>query len=85
MKHIGHTLFGDTEYGGDTILKGTTFAHYKSFVKNCLEILPRQALHAKSLSIDHPETGVRMTFEHTLPNDMMDVIERWRKYLQHSL
>jgi len=81
MKHIGHTLFGDTEYGGDAILKGTTFPQYKSFVKNCFEILPRQALHARSLSIDHPVTGERMTFERKLPADMSEIIEKWRGYI----
>ena len=80
MKHIGHTLFGDTEYGGNVILKGTTFPQYKSFVKNCFEILPRQALHAKSLSIDHPVTGERMSFERSLPKDIYDVVEKWRNY-----
>lgn len=82
MKHIGHTLFGDTEYGGDVVLKGTTFPQYKTFVKNCFEILPRQALHAKSLSIDHPTTGERMTFHRPLPSDISDVVEKWRRYIQ---
>jgi 23S rRNA pseudouridine1911/1915/1917 synthase len=83
MKHIGHTLFGDTEYGGDAILKGTTFPQYKSFIKNCLEILPRQALHARSLSIDHPTTGERMTFHRPLPSDISEVVAKWRNYI-HS-
>ncbi len=84
MKYKGHTLFGDIEYGGDSILRGTTFAQYKSFVKNCFELLPRQALHARSLSIDHPVSGKRMTFERALPDDMLSVIERWRDYINNS-
>ena len=81
MKHIGHTLFGDFEYGGDQILKGTTFAKYKQFVQNCLDILPRQALHARSLGFHHPRTGEWMHFEKDLPDDMLQVIERWRNYI----
>lgn len=81
MKHIGHTLFGDFEYGGDQILKGTTFAKYKQFVQNCLDKLPRQALHAKSLGFHHPTTGEWMYFEKELPEDMHEVIEKWRKYI----
>ena len=81
MKHIGHTLFGDYEYGGDKILKGTTFAKYKQFVQNCLTILPRQALHARSLGFNHPTTGEWTYFEKELPSDMYDVIEKWRKYI----
>lgn len=86
MKHIGHTLFGDFEYGGDHILKGTTFAKYKQFVQNCLDILPRQGLHARSLGFNHPRTGEWMQFEKELPTDMQQVIERWRNYIsaQHS-
>lgn len=80
MKHIGHTLFGDFEYGGDKVLKGTTFAKYKQFVENCFQILPRQALHARSLEFTHPETGERMRFEKSLPDDMHQVLERWRAY-----
>jgi 23S rRNA pseudouridine1911/1915/1917 synthase len=81
MKHIGHTLFGDFEYGGDQILKGTTFAKYRQFVQNCLDILPRQALHARSLGFHHPKTGEWMYFEKELPNDMQQVIDRWRNYI----
>lgn len=80
FKHIKHPLFGDAEYGGDKILKGTTFAKYKQFVQNCLELLPRQALHAKSLGFIHPSTGKKMFFESELPDDMMQVLERWRSY-----
>ncbi len=81
MKHIGHTLFGDFEYGGDQILKGTTFAKFKQFVQNCFNILPRQALHAKSLGFTHPVTGEWMYFEKELPDDMREVLEKWRNYV----
>lgn len=81
MKHIGHTLFGDFEYGGDQILKGTTFAKYKQFVQNNLDILPRQGLHAHSLGFNHPTTGEWMHFEKELPSDMQQVIDRWRNYI----
>lgn len=80
MKHIGHTLFGDFEYGGDKVLRGTTFAKYKQFVENCFAILPRQALHARSLGFVHPTTGEYMYFEKDLPDDMREVLERWRRY-----
>lgn len=83
MKYAGHTLFGDFEYGGDHILKGTTFPKYTQFVENCLKILPRQALHARSLAFEHPTTGKWMEFEKPLPDDMHEVIERWRNYI-HS-
>jgi 23S rRNA pseudouridine1911/1915/1917 synthase len=80
MKHIGHTLFGDLEYGGDQILKGTTFQKYRQFVENCFKILPRQALHARSLSFDHPVTGERLHFEKSLPEDIEQVLAKWRSY-----
>ena len=79
--HINHSLFNDKEYGGDHILKGTTFTKYQQFVKNCFKILPRQALHAKSLAFDHPVTGKRLYFDSSLPDDMVQVIEKWRKYI----
>jgi 23S rRNA pseudouridine1911/1915/1917 synthase len=78
---IRHPLFNDDEYGGDRILKGTTFSKYRQFVKNCFKILPRQALHAKSLAFDHPVTGKRMSFDSELPEDMQQVIDKWRKYI----
>ncbi len=77
---IRHPLFNDGEYGGDQILKGTTFTKYQQFVKNCFNIIPRQALHAKSLSFDHPVTGERLSFDSELPDDMKQVIEKWRSY-----
>lgn len=83
MKHIGHTLFNDWEYGGDKILKGTIYTKYKQFVENCFEICPRCALHARTLGFVHPVTGKEMNFESPLPNDMHSVIEKWRNYLQH--
>jgi|TARA_B110000046_G_scaffold11716_2_gene11610 23S rRNA pseudouridine1911/1915/1917 synthase len=80
FKHIGHSLFGDVEYGGDKVLKGTTFTKYKQFVQNCFNLVPRQALHAKSLGFEHPTTGKEMFFESDLPDDMVAVIEKWRAY-----
>ena len=80
MKHIGHTLFNDERYGGHIILKGTNTAMYKAFVKNCFFICPRQALHAKTLGFVHPRTGEFMHFESELPDDMQELIDKWRKY-----
>ena len=80
LKHIGHTLFNDERYGGHLILKGTTFTKYKQFIDNCFKTLPRQALHAKTLGFIHPTTGEMMRFDTELPQDMQDVIERWRNY-----
>ncbi len=80
FKHIRHPLFNDDTYGGDQILKGTTFTKYKQFVQNCFQILPRHALHAKSLGFEHPATGEKMFFDSELPEDMKQVIEKWRRY-----
>ncbi len=80
MQHIGHTLFNDWEYGGDRILKGTVYTKYKQFVDNCFAICDRCALHAKTLGFEHPVTKERMFFEISLPNDMYEVIEKWRNY-----
>jgi len=80
MKHIGHTLFNDFEYGGDKILKGTIYTKYKQFVDNCFEICPRCALHATTLGFIHPVTGKEIFFETELPQDMKQVIEKWRAY-----
>lgn len=80
MQYIGHSLFNDALYGGDRILKGTTFSKYKQFVENCFTLLPRHALHAKSLGFVHPITGEKLFFDSDLPNDMKAVIEKWRKY-----
>ena len=85
MKHIGHTLFGDARYGGDNILKGTTFTKYKQFVDNCFKLLPRQALHAQTLGFVHPISGKSMSFKNTLTNDMLTALEKWRHYAKHRL
>ncbi|MFH6604779.1 RluA family pseudouridine synthase [Maribacter algicola] len=84
MKHIGHTLFNDERYGGDKILKGTTFTKYKQFVDNAFKILPRQALHAKTLGLVHPISGKTMRFDSEIPKDMADCIEKWRQYSRHN-
>ncbi len=80
MNHIGHPLFNDDRYGGDKILKGTLYAKYKQFIDNCFKLLPRQALHAKTLGLEHPVTGKHIFFETPLPADMTSLIEKWRKY-----
>ncbi|MDP2088924.1 MAG: RluA family pseudouridine synthase [Flavobacteriaceae bacterium] len=80
FKHIGHTLFNDERYGGDQVLKGTTFTKYKQFVENCFKVLPRQALHAKTLGFRHPITKEMLNFDSNLPQDMLDVLEKWRNY-----
>jgi 23S rRNA pseudouridine1911/1915/1917 synthase len=82
MKHIGHPLFNDSTYGGDKILKGTVFNKYRQFVENCFEILPRQALHAKSLGFIHPSTKEFIHFETELPADISTVIDKWRNYIK---
>jgi 23S rRNA pseudouridine1911/1915/1917 synthase len=84
MKHIGHTLFNDERYGGEKILKGTTFTKYKQFVDNCFKVLPRQALHAKTLGFTHPKTGKLMRFESEIPEDMQRCIEKWRNYTKNQ-
>lgn len=80
MKYIGHPLFNDATYGGDEILKGTTFTKYKQFVQNCFKLIPRQALHAKSLGFVHPVSGEEIFFDSELPEDMTSAIEKWRNY-----
>lgn len=84
MKHIGHTLFNDERYGGELILKGTTFTKYKQFVENCFKVLPRQALHAKTLGFVHPKTGEFLRFTSEIPEDMQQCIEKWRNYAKHQ-
>ena len=81
MKEIGHPLFNDEVYGGNKILKGTTFTKYKQFVENCFTLLPRQALHAKTLGFIHPTTHQEMIFDSELPEDMKACIDKWRNYL----
>jgi 23S rRNA pseudouridine1911/1915/1917 synthase len=80
FKHIGHPLFNDEKYGGSRILKGTTFSRYKQFVENCFALMPRQALHARSLGFTHPDSGKRMHFSSELPDDFRAVVEKWRRY-----
>ena len=80
MQHIGHPLFNDETYGGNTIVKGTVFTKYKQFVENCFALCPRHALHAQQLGFIHPATNQQMNFETALPDDMELVIEKWRKY-----
>ncbi len=80
MKHIGHPLFSDETYGGDKILKGTVFTKYRQFVENCFAMMPRQALHAYTIGFMHPFSHEFMRFESPLPEDMKNVIEKWRKY-----
>lgn len=85
FRFIGHPLFSDATYGGDQILKGTTFTKYKQFVQNCFKILPRQALHAKSIGFDHPATNKRMFFELDLPDDLKQLIGKWDHYTQNRI
>lgn len=80
MQHIGHPLFNDARYGGDRILKGTTFAKYRQFVENCFKVCPRQALHARTLGFVHPVTGKEMFFEAPIPADMEELFGKWRAY-----
>ena len=82
FQYIKHPLFNDPEYGGDQILRGTTFTKYKQFIQNCFNIIPRQALHAKSLGIVHPTSGKEMFFESPIPEDLSQVLDKWRTYTQ---
>ena len=84
MKHIGHTLFNDERYGGNAILKGTHFSKYKQFVENCFKLIPRQALHAKTLGFEHPKTGQWMQFDSEIPQDLVNTLQKWRNYAQHK-
>ncbi len=84
MRHIGHTLFNDSRYGGHEILKGKHTSRYKQFIYNCFDICPRQALHAKTLGFIHPRTEKEMYFTSELPEDMTDLLEKWRRYLVDS-
>lgn len=80
FKHIGHPLFNDERYGGDRILKGTTYTKYKQFVENCFKVLPRQALHAKTLGFEHPVSKKRLFFDSPVPQDIVQCLEKWRAY-----
>lgn len=84
MKHIGHPLFGDVMYGGNKILKGDKFSRYKLFVEELFRLLPRQALHAKTLGFIHPSTRKHVQFDSDLPADMVEVIRRWEEYVQEG-
>lgn len=84
MKYLGHPIFNDVTYGGDKILKGTVFSKYKTFVHNCFQLMPRQALHAKSLGFHHPDSGKLMRFESELPRDFKQVIEKWENYVKYN-
>ncbi len=84
MKHIGHTLFNDERYGGNKILKGTVYTKYKQFVDNCFGLLPRQALHAKTLGFTHPKSNKKISFDSDIPKDMNSVINKWRLYSKHK-
>tara|TARA_B100001057_G_scaffold169660_1_gene170395 strand:- start:3630 stop:4694 length:1065 start_codon:yes stop_codon:yes gene_type:complete len=85
FKHIGHPLFNDDTYGGDKVLRGTTFSKYKQFVQNCFKIMPRHALHAKSLGFHHPKNDEWMQFDSDLPSDLSAVIDRWRNYTEQRI
>ena len=80
MKHLGHPLFNDLEYNGDRIVKGTSFSKYKQFVDNCFKLLPGQALHAKSLGFTHPKSGENLVFDSDLPENFLQLLDKWRRY-----
>jgi len=84
MKYIGHPLFNDATYGGDQVLKGTSFSKYKQFVENCFAVIPRQALHAKTLGFTHPITKQRLQFDSEIPPDFKEVMEKWENYVQYN-
>jgi len=84
FRHIGHPLFNDESYGGNKILKGTVFTKYRQFVENCFLVMPRQALHAKSLGFIHPSTGKHISFDSELPDDLKSVIKKWSEYSMHE-
>lgn len=84
MKYLGHPLFNDAMYGGDEVLKGTVFSKYKQFVENCFKIIPRQALHAKSLGFIHPVTKEFLQFDSELPQDFREAIEKWENYVKYN-
>ncbi len=84
LKHLGHPLFNDEMYGGNEILKGSMFSKYKAFVENCFKIMPRQALHAKTLGFIHPVSKEKMQFDSSLPTDFQSVLEKWEHYLSYN-
>jgi 23S rRNA pseudouridine1911/1915/1917 synthase len=84
LKYLGHPLFNDELYGGNEILKGSMFSKYKAFVENCFKIIPRQALHAKTLGFVHPITKAKMQFDSELSEDFKAVLEKWEHYLNYN-
>lgn len=84
MKYIGHTIFNDERYGGNQILKGTNFTKYRQFVENCFKIMPRQALHAKTLGFIHPKSKKYISFDSELPHDFNTVVSKWDNYSKSS-
>jgi 23S rRNA pseudouridine1911/1915/1917 synthase len=84
MKHLGHPLFNDLEYGGDQIVKGVSFSNYKKFIENCFELIPGQALHAATLGFEHPDTGQKLSFEIQLPDGFEQLLDKWRNYTLNS-
>ncbi len=84
MKHVGHPIFNDEMYGGNKVVKGTVFTKYKQFVDNCFKIIPRQALHAKTLGFIHPATKKFIQFDSELPDDFKEVIEKWEHYVKYN-
>jgi 23S rRNA pseudouridine1911/1915/1917 synthase len=84
LKYMGHPIFNDSAYGGSEVVKGTVFSKYKQFVTNCFKVIPRQALHAKTLGFIHPVTKERMKFDSELPNDFKKMIEKWEHYVKYN-
>lgn len=84
MKYLGHPIFNDATYGGNKILKGTTFSKYKAFVENCFKIIPRQALHARTLGFVHPATNKYISFDSSIPEDMQQVLDKWEHYVTYT-
>jgi len=84
MKYLGHPIFNDTTYGGDRILKGTKFSKYKAFIENCFKLMPRQALHAKTLGFIHPNTHQDVTFNSPIPPDFQGLLDKWERYVQYN-
>ena len=84
MKYLGHPLFNDSTYGGNEVLKGTTFTKYKQFVENCFKVMPRQALHAKTLGFIHPVTKKYLQFDSELPEDFKNLLDKWEHYVKYN-
>ena len=84
MKYLGHPIFNDETYGGNEVMKGTVFSKYKQFVENCFKVIPRQALHARTLGFIHPATHEFLQFESPLPADFKEVLEKWEHYVKYN-